>query len=122
MNHALARAYFKLGRYAEARRCNVRTLRPHRPTATVAPYDRALGLVQESAILLALGRLAAARPLLVGGQHLVDSLQLPLRSYAGYCELQANWARYYAAAGQGHRPCMPGRRRCTKPGRNAKRP
>ena len=101
MNHALARAYFKLGRYAEARRCNARTLRPHRPTATVAPYDRALGLVQESAILLALGHPAAAQPLLVAGQHLVDSLHLPLRSYAGYCELRANWARYYAATGQG---------------------
>ncbi|MBG8554193.1 hybrid sensor histidine kinase/response regulator transcription factor [Hymenobacter guriensis] len=100
INHALARAYFKLGRYKAARRCNARILRPHRPAATVAPYDRALGLVQESAILLALGRPAAAHPLLVAGQHLVDSLQLPLRSYAGYCELQASWARYYTATAQ----------------------
>lgn len=101
MNHSLARAYFKLGRYADARRCNARTLRPHRPPATVAAYNRALGLVQESAILLALGRPVAARPLLEAGQRLVDSLHLPLRSYAGYCELRANWARYYAATGQG---------------------
>ena len=101
MNHSLARAYFKLGRYVEAQRYNARTLRPHRSTATVAPYDRALGLVQASAIELALGRPAAARPLLVAGQHLVDSLRLPLRSYAGYCELWANWARYYAATNQG---------------------
>ncbi|MCC2544889.1 response regulator [Hymenobacter sp. BT175] len=103
MNHALARAYFKLGRFADAQRYNARTLRPHRPTGTVTPYDRALGLVQESAILLALGRPDAARPLLVAGQHLVDSLHLPLRSYAGYCELRASWARYYAATGQGAR-------------------
>nr|MDQ2769638.1 tetratricopeptide repeat protein [Bacteroidota bacterium] len=103
MNHALARAYFQLGRYAEAQRYNARTLRPHRPNSPVAPYDRALGLVQQSAIVLALGRPAAARPLLLAGQHLVDSLHLPLRSYAGYCELRANWARYYAATGQGAR-------------------
>ena len=99
MNHALARATFQLGRYAEARRYNARTLRPHFAGARVGAYDRALGLVQESAILLALGRPAAARSLLVAGQHLVDSLHLPLRSYAGYCEPGANWARYYAATG-----------------------
>ncbi|MBO2012479.1 ATP-binding protein [Hymenobacter negativus] len=101
MNHTLARACFQLGRYTEALRYNANALRPYHPPATVSAYDRALALVQQSAILLALGRPAAARIPLVAGQHLADSLHLPLRSYAGYCELQATWAHYYAATGQG---------------------
>ncbi|WP_317196066.1 ATP-binding protein [Hymenobacter siberiensis] len=58
---------------------------------------RAYGLVAESAVLLDIGRVAEARPLLVRAQHLADSLKMGLFSSNGYFELDATWARYYVA-------------------------
>ena len=103
MNRTISRAYLRLGHYPEALRYNARAQQPRRPNPTLPPYDRALGLVQQSAILLALGRPATVRPLLLEAQHLADSLQIPLRSYGGNCELLATWARYYAAVGDAPR-------------------
>ncbi|MCR5888648.1 hypothetical protein LRS06_12905 [Hymenobacter sp. J193] len=103
MNRIISWAHLQLGHYQEALRYNARAQQPRRPEATLPPYDRALGLVQQSAILLALGQPATVRPLLQEAQHLADSLHIPLRSYGGNCELQATWARYYAALGDAPR-------------------
>ena len=103
LNRTIARAYLRLGNYPLAWRYSQQALRPHSPTDPVVPFDRTLGLAQQSAVLLALGRPAAARPLLVAAQHLADSLRLPLRSSGGDCELHATWARYYAACGDAGR-------------------
>ena len=59
--------------------------------------------MQQSTILLALGRPAAVRPLLQQAQHLADSPHIPLRSYGGNCELLATRARYYTATGEATR-------------------
>ncbi|MBH8559364.1 hybrid sensor histidine kinase/response regulator transcription factor [Hymenobacter negativus] len=99
LNRTIARAYLRLGNYSLAQRFSSQALRPHSPAEPVAAYDRTLGLVQQSAVLLALGRPTAAHPLLIEAQHLADSLHLPLRSSGGDCELAATWARYYAARG-----------------------
>jgi two-component system NtrC family sensor kinase len=66
---------------------------------TNAVSEKAYGLVLKSATLLALRRPREAGPLLHTAQHLADSLQLPFRSGSGDFELDAAWARYYAALG-----------------------
>lgn len=103
LNRTIARAYLRLGNYPLAWQYSLQALRSHSPAEPVAAYDRTLGLVQQSAVLLALGRPAAARPLLTEAQHLADSLHLSLRSSGGDCELAATWARYYAARGDADR-------------------
>jgi two-component system NtrC family sensor kinase len=103
MNRTISRAYLRLGSYPEALRYNALAQQPLRSNSTLPPYDRALGLVQQSAILLALGLPASVRPLLLRAQYLADSLHIPLRSYGGNCELRATWARYYAASGDAPR-------------------
>ncbi|HEX8326234.1 MAG TPA: ATP-binding protein [Hymenobacter sp.] len=99
LNRSIASIYQRQGRYALALRYTTLALRPRTPSDTVAASEKAVGLVQQSAVLLALGRAAEARPLLQHAQHLVDSLQLPLFSSRGSCELNATWAGYYAATG-----------------------
>jgi two-component system NtrC family sensor kinase len=100
VNRNIAYIYAQQERYALALHYDSLALRPRKaPDGAVADYDRALGLVQQSATLLALGRAAAARPLVEQAQHLVDSLQIPLYSKGGNCELHATWARYYAGTG-----------------------
>jgi signal transduction histidine kinase len=74
-------------------------LRPRTPRDTVAAANQALGLVQQSAVLLALNRVVAVPSLLQRAQRLADSLHPPLYSAGGICELDATWARYYAATG-----------------------
>jgi signal transduction histidine kinase len=91
--------YQRQGRYPEALRYAAVALRPRTPRDTVAAADQALGLVQQSAGLLALNRVAAVPSLLQRAQRLADSLHLPLHSAGGTCELHATWARYYAATG-----------------------
>jgi signal transduction histidine kinase/DNA-binding response OmpR family regulator len=103
MNRTVSRAYLQLGNYRAALRYNAQAQPPH---PELLPYDRALGLVQQSTILLALGRPAGVRPLLQEAQRLADSLRIPLRSYGGNCELRATWARYYAATGQAPRALL----------------
>ena len=63
------------------------------------PYETPQGLTLKSAVLLALGRPAEARPLLQKAQQLADSLRLPLVGSGIPLELDATWARYYAATG-----------------------
>ncbi|MDO7854354.1 ATP-binding protein [Hymenobacter convexus] len=62
--------------------------------------DRAYGLLLKSTILLAQHRTDEAGPLLEQAQQIADSLQMPLNSPQGAFELDATWARYYAALGQ----------------------
>ena len=69
------------------------------PFGISRPNEKPQGLALKSAVLLALGRPAEARPLLQQAQHLADSMHLPLFSSGIYFELDANWARYYAATG-----------------------
>ena len=59
--------------------------------------ERAYGLVLQSAVLLDLRRVAEAGPLLARAQHLADSLKMGIISTSGNLELDATWARYYAA-------------------------
>ena len=97
LNRNIATVYQRQGRYPAALRYTAIALRPRTPGDTVVAADQALGLVQQSAVLLALGRLATIAPLLTRAQHLADSLRLPLYSSGGNCELNATWARYYTA-------------------------
>ncbi|ALW86698.1 hypothetical protein AUC43_17395 [Hymenobacter sedentarius] len=99
VNRNIAGIYFRQGRYPLALRYATLALRPRTPSDTLLAAELALGLVQRSAVLLALGRVGEVPPLLQHAQHLVDSLNLPLYSSGGYCELNATWARYYAATG-----------------------
>ncbi|WP_226915723.1 ATP-binding protein [Hymenobacter siberiensis] len=68
-----------------------------RDMASFVLQMRAHELVAESAVLLDIGRVAEARPLLVRAQHLADSLKMGLFSSNGSFELDATWARYYVA-------------------------
>jgi len=98
INRSIAAIYLQQGHYALALHYDSLVLRPRQPAErAIMPYDRALGLVQLSATLLALGQASTVRPLLQQAQHLADSLHIPLYSRGGYCELPATWARYYAA-------------------------
>lgn len=99
LNRNIAGVYQRQGRYPDALRYAAVALRPRMPRDTVAAADQALGLVQQSAVLLALNRVAAVPSLLQRAQRLADSLHLPLYSAGGKCELNATWARYYAATG-----------------------
>ncbi|SMC00643.1 histidine kinase [Hymenobacter roseosalivarius DSM 11622] len=64
------------------------------------PHEKPQGLILKSAVLLALGRTAEAGPLLYQAQRQADSLHLPLTGPGGNLELDATWARYYAARGE----------------------
>ena len=61
------------------------------------PFEKPQGLTLKSAVLLALGRPAEARPLLQQAQRLADSLRLPLTRTGIALQLDATWAGYYAA-------------------------
>ncbi|MCC3154593.1 ATP-binding protein [Hymenobacter sp. BT770] len=99
VTRTIASIYLQQGRYPLALRYATQALRPRTPADTVSAADRAAGLVQQSAVLLALGRQGEVPALLQYAQHLVDSLRLPLFSSVGDCELNATWARYYTATG-----------------------
>ena len=64
------------------------------------PFNQVYGLVVKSAVLLDMRRVDEAGPLLARAQQLADSLKLGLRNFPGILELDATWARYYAAQGQ----------------------
>ncbi|WP_226915590.1 ATP-binding protein [Hymenobacter siberiensis] len=66
-------------------------------------YQKPQGLVLKSAVLLALKRPAEAGRLLQQAQELDDSLHLPLFGRGINFELEATWARYYAATGNAAR-------------------
>ncbi|GAB3734925.1 hypothetical protein GCM10027594_16390 [Hymenobacter agri] len=65
-----------------------------------APANQAYALVLKSAVLLDMHRPTEAAPLLARAQQLSDSLRLSFYNSQGYLELDAAWARYYAAQGE----------------------
>lgn len=99
INRTLATSYSAQKNYPLALRYATLTLRPRTASDTIAPEERAFGLVQQSAALLGLGQVAAVRPLLQQAQHLADSVHMVLDLPGGNFELVATWARYYAATG-----------------------
>ncbi|GEM_PF-5011295 len=101
LNRTLARVYLRQRQYAQALRHAERALHPRTPTdPPLTTIEQALRLVQQSQVLLAPGRTAAARPMLRQAQHIADSQQVPPFSFARHCQLHAAWARYYAATGK----------------------
>ncbi|ALW86690.1 hypothetical protein AUC43_17350 [Hymenobacter sedentarius] len=105
-NWAIAQAYRQLGDYPAAlRHANLSMVDTPTDTtrsyAALVPRVQAYGRVVKSAVLLDLGRVAEAGPLLAYAQHLADSLHLGLKNPSlRYMELDATWARYYAARGE----------------------
>jgi two-component system NtrC family sensor kinase len=99
----LARAELRLGHYPAARRALDRCLAVGQWGGMAPATGRAHATLLKSAVLLAQGRPAAARPLLEAAQHLADSLGLGLYDTAGNFELDATWARYHAARGDAPR-------------------
>lgn len=101
----LAVAYRQLHDYSAALR-NAALSQAGDPTDTThlgafhAPRDRAYGLVLTGALWLDQGRPAEAGPLLARAQQLADSLKMPFTTPSGIFELDAAWARYYAARGE----------------------
>ncbi|ALW84976.1 hypothetical protein AUC43_07650 [Hymenobacter sedentarius] len=108
-NWAIAQAYRQLGNYPAAlRHANLSLVGT--PTDTTRSYAygvprvQAYGQVVKSAVLLDMGRVAEAGPLLARAQHLADSLHLGLSNPSyGTIELDATWARYHAARGESAR-------------------
>ncbi|MFD1470605.1 ATP-binding protein [Hymenobacter caeli] len=101
----LAEAYRQLHDYPAALR-NAVLSQAHDPTDTThlgaffLQLNRAYGLVLTGALWLDQGRPAEAEPLLARAQQLADSLKLPFTTPDGIFELDAAWARYYAARGE----------------------
>ena len=101
----MAQAYRKLRDYPAALRYAGLSLAgvptdTTRAYAAHVPTEQAYGLVTKGAVLLDLRRAAEAAPLLARAQLLADSLKMNLTSTNGYLELDATWARYYAAQGE----------------------
>ncbi|QIL77888.1 hypothetical protein G7064_01235 [Hymenobacter sp. HDW8] len=102
----MAQAYRQLHKYPAALRYASLALigTPTDTTRSYAasrPADYAHSLALKGALLLDLGRLGEARPLLARSQQLADSLQLALyNTVGGNLELDASWARYYAIRGE----------------------
>ncbi|WP_233254088.1 ATP-binding protein [Hymenobacter sedentarius] len=97
----MVQAYRRLGNYPAALRHADLALAGNpadttRSYAAGVPVIQAYGLALKSAVLLDMKRVAEARPLLARAQHLVDSLHLGL-FFSNQLELDATWARYYAA-------------------------
>ena len=103
----MAQAYRQLRNYPAALRYATLALAGNpadttRRYAAGVPANQAYGLVVKSAVLLDMGHGAEAGPLLARAQHLADSLKLTLKNIGrgGILELDATWARYYAARGE----------------------
>nr|WP_236018550.1 ATP-binding protein [Hymenobacter sp. BT559] len=105
----MAQAYRQLRNYPAALRAANQSLvgvptDTTRSYAALAPQNKAYGLVVKSAVLLDMRRVAEAGPLLARAQQLADSLKLGMNnSPGGILELDATWARYYAAHGESAR-------------------
>ncbi|MBC8082463.1 MAG: hypothetical protein H7Z21_04570 [Hymenobacter sp.] len=94
---AIAKVYEQQGNYPAALRYADLGLRAaHGDSAAQLSYT-AYGLVRKSSVLLSRGQLAPALPLLRQAQQIDDSLHLPMTGRVGDFELEATWARYYAA-------------------------
>ena len=98
-NLTLADVQLQLRNYPVALQAADRSLAAAARDPATAAVGRAYGLVLKSAALLGLGRPREAGPLLEAAQHLGDSLQVSFRGASGDFELDATWARYYAALG-----------------------
>jgi two-component system NtrC family sensor kinase len=102
----MAQAYRQLRNYPAALRAANQSLAgvptdTTRSYAALAPQNKAYGLVVKSAVLLDMRRVAEAGALLTRAQQLADSLKLGMNnSPGGILELDATWARYYAASGE----------------------
>ncbi|MCC3154591.1 ATP-binding protein [Hymenobacter sp. BT770] len=101
----VAKAYRQLRDYPAALRAADQSLAgvsldTTRRYAARVPEVRAYGLTLKSAVLLDMGRGAEAAPLLARAQQLADSLKLGILNSGGAMELDATWARYYAARGE----------------------
>jgi len=105
-NRSIAQLYMQRHDYPAAWQALVRSRQLPRSnrdsmgTRRVYCLNQAYGLALQSQVLLAQDRAADAGPLLRQAQHLADSLGLPLTSVLGNLELDATWARYYAALGE----------------------
>ena len=105
LSRAVAQVRLKQHDYPAALQAAEQALRPPtgRPglpaTRPYVQFMRVHGLVLKSAVLLAQGRAAEAGPLLRLAQPLADSLHMAVNGAAGSFELDAAWARYYAATG-----------------------
>ena len=75
-----------------------------RSYAAGVPANQAYGLVVKSAVLLDMRRVGEVGFLLTWAQQLADSVKLGIfNSPGGIIELDATWARYYAARGESAR-------------------
>ena len=101
LHRDIARVHLRQHRYAAALRVSDQALAPAPLDTLYRAYDKAFALVLKGAVLVALKRAAEAGPLLRRAEHLADSLRLPLTGALGNFELDAAWARYFAARGEG---------------------
>jgi|GEM_PF-5262523 len=84
-------------RYADALQAISQFSASQTPNNVVPRRLQAYASLTTGQVLLAQGHLAEALPLLQATQHLADSLGMHLEDAAGFFELDATWARYYAA-------------------------
>ena len=94
---ALSKLYLQLHHYPAALRAADSALAARVSDPGERHVNRAHGLVQRAAVLLQMDQAAAAGPLLRRAQQLDDSLRVPMSGKPGEFELDAAWARYYAA-------------------------
>ncbi|MFD1470608.1 ATP-binding protein [Hymenobacter caeli] len=99
----LAEVYVQRHDYPAALRALDQALVRPKHEAYAVAFKQAYVFALRGAVLLAQGHPAPVRPLLQVAQHLADSLSLPLSGAAGNLELDATWARYYAARGEAGR-------------------
>ncbi|ALW85576.1 hypothetical protein AUC43_11020 [Hymenobacter sedentarius] len=99
----LTRLYLRQQRYPAALQAIEQALAIPPVDTVSAAAEKAYGLVLKGETLLALHRNAEVPPLLQTAQHSADSLQMPITTTAGDFELDATWARYYAARGDAGR-------------------
>ncbi|MCC3154227.1 ATP-binding protein [Hymenobacter sp. BT770] len=95
--------YLRQQRYPAALQAIEQALTVASVDTASAAAEKAYGLVLKGETLLALHRNSEVLPLLQSAQHSADSLQMPITTTAGDFELDATWARYYAARGDAAR-------------------
>ncbi|MCI1189953.1 HAMP domain-containing histidine kinase [Hymenobacter sp. DH14] len=93
----LSRGYARNGELATAQHLADSVLAARVPDPLDQQLSRAYGMVQKSLLYLQQQQPAAAAALLARAQRLDDSLHVPMTGKLGEFELDAAWARYYAA-------------------------
>ena len=94
---SLSRAYARNGQLPKAQLLADSVLAARVPDPLEQQLSLAYGLVQKSVLYLQQQQPLAAAPLLARAQRLDDSLHVPMTGKLGEFELDAAWARYYAA-------------------------